>query len=271
MTCVKRQRSDITKNQKLICKFHLKLVSLNKIFITTVAIMLLFSSGSLTICLAQSASTPLGIVYEVPITLTNSQSVATPAPFQQMVTVNSALYSSIEASNLQNIEFYDSSGNIIPSWLESGNSVHSTNTVYWLRIAEGIPAYSSVTVYLGFASLSTNLFNARTTGEAPQLSAIYGEYDNGATVFTYYTNFVGTSLPSGWAAYNPSSITYFVNNGLTVTNSIFVPGGDPQIYLTNSLSNPYNTVIDAYMNVNGGSAEFLGYLTDQMELLKILV
>ena len=47
-----------------------------------------------------------------------------------------------------------------------------------------------------------NLFSA--TGyieQAPQLSQAYAEYDNGANVFTAYSNFVGTNLPSDFTSY----------------------------------------------------------------------
>jgi cell division septation protein DedD len=160
---------------------------------------------------------PSGILYFVPVTLTNSQAAATSAPFQAMIQVNSASYSSYEASNLQNIEFYDSSGNIIPSWLESGNSASSTNTVYWVSLANGIPADSSVTIYMGFASTTTNLFNAQGTGEAPQLSSSYGGYDDGATVFSFYDNFAGTTLSSKWTNFASTSTNVVtVNNKLTV-------------------------------------------------------
>ena len=144
-------------------------------------------------------STPAGIVYSVPITLTNTQSVATQDPFQQMITVDSAAYSSYEASNLQNIEFYDSNGAVLPSWLESGNSNAANDTIYWLKL-HSIPAYSQITIYMGFASLDANLLNSQTTGQAPRLSPTYGEYDNGANVFTSYQGFVSSTLdpPSGW-------------------------------------------------------------------------
>ena len=88
--------------------------------------VLLFSAESVSIHFVQSDSTPAGIVYSVPVTLTNSQSVATPSPFQQRIIVDSASYAPYEAQNLQNIEFFDSSGSIIPSWLESGNSNGAT-------------------------------------------------------------------------------------------------------------------------------------------------
>lgn len=201
----------------------------------------------------------------VPINITNTQGVSTLSPFQVKIDVNSSGFGAYEAADLSNVAFgymnasgYPN-GTVIPSWLESGNSNSSTDTVYWLKI-DGIPAASQATILMEFYPVTEDILNNVTTGEAPQLSPVYGEYDNGATMFIYYTNFAGNSLQSGWAVYDPSSITYFVNNGLTVTTSVFVSGGDPQIYYTKSLSNPQNTVIDAYMNINNGSGEFLGYL-----------
>ena len=58
---------------------------------------------------------PSNITYAVPIVLLNNQPVNTPAPFQQMITVDSTNYASYAASNLQNIEFFDSTGAVIPS------------------------------------------------------------------------------------------------------------------------------------------------------------
>ncbi|MGP8057767.1 MAG: hypothetical protein ACLP9K_09240 [Nitrososphaerales archaeon] len=131
---------------------------------------------------------PSYVVYSVPIALTNQESIATPAPFQQMITVDSAQFSSYEATNLQNIAFFYSNGTIIPSWLESGNSNAATGTVYWLRLADGIPARSSITIYMGFATTATNLMNNQVTGEAPDLGPA-GRYDDGNNVFLAYGDF----------------------------------------------------------------------------------
>ena len=84
-----------------------------------------FIGGSKT---AKGSLQPPSVLQYVPITITNAQNSPTQSPFQQMINVNSAAYSQYEASNLQNIEFFDSSGNIISSWLESGNSASSTTT-----------------------------------------------------------------------------------------------------------------------------------------------
>ncbi|MGC8631662.1 MAG: hypothetical protein ACP5T2_04465 [Thermoprotei archaeon] len=68
---------------------------------------------------------PTGISYAVPVTITNSQGVSTSSVYQQLLAVNSSLYSSYEASNLQNVEFFYSNGTVIPSWLQTGNSNHA--------------------------------------------------------------------------------------------------------------------------------------------------
>jgi len=189
---------------------------------------------------------PKSILYYVPFTITNNASAATPAPFQQMVVVNPSLYTSYLASDLSNVQWYDSSGNVINSWLESGNSNTGTEAVYWLSLANGIGANSTITVYMGIASITTNLLNNTTTGEAPQLSATYGNYDDGASVFNNYWNFAGTSLPNGWSLYTGSgsggSIT--VNNGITLNSN----GQGPFINSITTMSAP--SVIDGLVLAN---------------------
>jgi len=184
---------------------------------------------------------PSSILYWVSVTLTNNQPVATPSPFQQMIQVESANYSQYEASNLQNIEFFNNNGMVISSWLESGDSNMSTDTIYWLNVPS-IPANSETTIYIGFASPSTNLFNNQTTGEAPQLSSLYGQYDSGTNVFPFYDNFAGNTLQSFWTPYvNGGAIT--VNNGLTIQGN---PGS----------LNGYGSVTEIDTPANG--AEFTG-------------
>jgi hypothetical protein len=200
---------------------------------------------------------PSGIIQSFPITITNFQSVPTPAPFQQMVTVDNAPLFPYEASNLQNVEFFDSSGQVITSWLESGNSSASTDSVYWLNLPDGINAESSVTVYIGFASLSTSLLNRQTTGEAPQLSNPYGAYDDGANVFSLYENFAGTTMPNGWTSGCASpqcpQAAVTIDNGfsdVTPSNSNF------QFYSTATF--PDDTIAEMYgyftqVNITAGN------------------
>ena len=172
----------------------------------------------------------------VPIELTNTQSSATHSPFQQMLNVTSFSYKSYEASNLQNIEFFYPNGTVIPSWLESGNSYTSNSTIYWLKLGS-IPSGSSKTVYMGFASTSSNLLNGINIGEAPQLSSTYGEYDDGASIFTYYQKFGGlSSLPVNWNTYGSVSINfdaaYTVIHNVADSNEgagVYIPAADISI------------------------------------------
>jgi hypothetical protein len=186
---------------------------------------------------AQGPTLPPGIINYVPVTITNSQALATPAPFQQMLTVDMATYSSYAAPNLQNVEFFYSSGALIPSWLESGNSNSATDTIYWLDLTNEIQADSSVTIYMGFASIPTNLFDTQTTGEAPQLSPSYGQYDNGPVVFSFYDNFAGTTLSSKWN--NEGGVT--VSNGISVST-----GMTPAGIMTSSTTFGVGNAIDFY-------------------------
>jgi photosystem II stability/assembly factor-like uncharacterized protein len=123
-------------------------------------------------------------------------------------------------------------GSIISGQTTLNLNVNYTNfqtlTCYWLKLSK-ISANSKITIYMGFASNKTNLFNGVTVGEAPQLSSKYGEYDDGENVFLYYTNF--TNL-NGWVV-NVSNGSYSVNDGLNVvfngpgyvvTDSTYGPG-----------------------------------------------
>ena len=158
-----------------------------------------------------------------PITITNTQSSATPSPFQQMINFTSSDpgFSLIATGNFgQNVEFFYSNGTVIPSWLENYISNHA---LWWLKLGS-IPAGSSQTLYMGFAPTSTNLFNTVNDGEAPQIPcgstptsscSNYAEYDDGANVFMDYWNFNGTSLPSYATILDSPN----VNNGLIFNNS----------------------------------------------------
>ena len=171
----------------------------------------------------------------VPLLVVNTQDSPTPNPFQQMVNVSLApLLNYISTSPFgQNVEFTYENGSVIPSWLESYNSKYA---VWWIKIP-AISAEGTMTVYIKFASKTTNLFNANTVGEAPQLSPTYAQYDNGADVFNYYQRFGGLSaLPSGWTTiyqngnsnglgfdsayvYIPTGSTADSNQGITTTSN----------------------------------------------------
>ncbi len=113
-----------------------------------------------------------------------------------MVIVNMNNYNSYASSNLSNIEFTYPNGTIIPSWRENGTS-NSQTVLYWLKLG----SFTTTTVYMDFFSTSSNILNTVNTGEAPQLSSTYAEYDDGQNVFLSYGDFLNTSGFDGWIPY----------------------------------------------------------------------
>ena len=154
--------------------------------------------------------------YYVPITITNNQSSATLNPFSQMITVDMSNYSTYANSNLSNVFFTDSSGNILNSWLESGNSNTSTSTIFWVNLPFSIGANSSVTINMCFDSTTANDFNTTTIGEAPHLTSTYAQYDNGSNVFPVYFNGNTTSNWSVSSEISLSQTTATFTNGNTI-------------------------------------------------------
>ena len=146
-----------------------------------------------------------------PIVLYNNTLSATPASFQQMLTIPAN--ASIN-STYTNIRFRDGNYNLLKSWLESYTTSSAT---IWVVLPDGIPSKSAITIYMETGSLSDNFLDGVTVGEAPQLSATYGQYDNGAKVFSFYDNFAGTSLSSSWSV--GSGVAVSVDNGLTYNAS----------------------------------------------------
>ena len=165
--------------------------------------------------------------YEVKIY--NSESVATSAPFQQMITVYSTTISKSNNAEWTNIYFTSAEGTTLYSWLESRST---SSAIFWVKLNSSIPANSTTIIYL--YSSTSSVVNGTTVGIAPQLSTTYGQYDNGANVFTYYTRFGGNSLPSGWAGFGSSYSLSYSTTHLTIetTDSGSIYGG---IYTTSQV------------------------------------
>lgn len=107
-----------------------------------------------------------------------------PYQYQQQLVIDSNSFKKYEAGNLQNIIFTYPNGTIIPSWLQCGNSNTSTMTVYWLNIHTN----GTTPIQMKFYNKNQNMFNNFETGEAPNLTSPYGQYDDGASVFLAYFN-----------------------------------------------------------------------------------
>ena len=218
------------------------------IFLTPLLLLIMIGIAGAT-----TPTVPSSIQYYVPLNLTNSQTTATSAPFQQMVNITESSYSSYinYNSNFANFEYFYANGTLIPSWIESNSS---GKLVTWVKTVS-IPASSNITIYLGFASKTTNLLSSTGTtgiGEAPQLSSTYAQYDDGASVFNNYWNFAGTSS-SGWTIGGVGSATF--NNGITLNSN----GQGP--FLVSSTTLSANSVIDGLMSQQAGAAIGIGTIS----------
>lgn len=173
-------------------------------------------------------ASPPGTGNFVSYTFTNNQKAQTGmnntnGTFQQFVVVNSLIYKSYESSNLNNTVWFYANGTVIPAFIECNNLNTSTNTCWWLKFSNTILANGgTTTIYQGWFSHTTN-FDGVNTGELSNLSNSYGKYDNGGMVFKFYDSFAGNTLNSTrWLCTQSCSGTnVVVNNGLTLTNSIF--------------------------------------------------
>ena len=186
----------------------------------------------------------------VSVTLTNSQSSPTGASFQQMVNVSSAYFTNM-SSDGGNIRFKHNSTEL-HSWLESLNG---TQAKFWVLLPYGIPANSYIKINMTFLP-KTDEFDGTYAGEAPQLSASYGQYDNGASVFSaLYQNFAGTSTPSGWICGGCS-----INNGVQANFGSYI--NSVATYGLNA-----SQILDEYVIMpspatTATSWEWLGYITN---------
>ena len=153
-------------------------------------------------------SIPSGAVAYANLTLNESWSSIASQYVQQNITLNESNYTSYINYNgsIANFEFTYANGTVIPSWIESN---HSNQTLVWLNITN-----TTTNVYLDFFNMTTNMLNStgtNGTGEAPQLSSTYAEYDNGANVFPVYFN-AQTSL-SSFTKYDVSALSQATLNG----------------------------------------------------------
>ena len=136
--------------------------------------------------------------------VSNTQSAATPANFQQYIQLPSQL-----SLNTWPLRFYAD-----PALTQPLYAWYETPTTVWVLLPNGVPANSSVNVYFNVGA-SDGVY----TGMAPYLSSTYGALDNGANVFNFYDNFAGTSLNTNkWLPYS-DGFSATINNGFTISLS----------------------------------------------------
>jgi len=215
---------------------------MNKLIVIGIAFILIFTIN-LTLNNSHASSSS---IYQVPFNIINNQNVSTPNPFQQLFIINENNYKGLIIYNgsFANFEFTYPNGQIIPAWIELNNS---GNILVWLKLGS-IPAYSSISIYLDIYLSDINLLSSSGTtgiGENPKLSKIYGEYDDGASVFDFYDNFAGNLL-------NGNNWVYGGSGTITINNYVYIKSlSTPSyIYIISSKGfNPKSSIFDVYYNL----------------------
>ena len=207
------------------------------------------TSTSSTSTSTSTSTTSTSTLHYLSFTVTNTNTVAAvPSGFQQQISFNPSSYSGNEISDLGNIRFYQGATPLY-SWCESGCTSGSSNAVFWIALNPGIAANSNVAVNAILTSNSE--YDGIYAGEAPQLSGTYGQFDNGNSIFSFYDDFIGTTLKSTWSNFKyPSGTvgTNTVNNGVTFTGGSTSWWGIKNTYQVSSpdMLDYYTDVISYY-------------------------
>ncbi len=187
----------------------------------------------------------------------NLQGTSTQPGFQQMVQFDPSRYWGYEGTDLGNVRFYYG-GSELYSWCESGCNSSSNNAVFWVKLPISIGANSSIQISIVFKNTTVN-YDGIYAGEAPQLSPVYGEYDNGAKVFDFYSNLDSDSY-NEWNWTSGSGYQGLYDSLGTFQNgSVLQPG--EQIFSTMNFSPSEPYIMDAYgeLTPNPAGAGFEGY------------
>lgn len=195
----------------------------------------------------------------VKFTISNTTSEVVPAGFQQMITFNPSLYTDLEATDLANLRFCidPSCQTMLYAWLESftgsAQANTATNAIVWVKLSSSIPSFGSTNMFMVFEPTTTT-FDGNFWGEAPTLSPNYGQYDNGANVFSFYDNFQGASLDTTkWNTVGTGNGVYGVNNGLFVDSNGNSNENGVQVYTSQTFNGNYvyETYVGSYNQGTG--------------------
>ncbi len=195
---------------------------------------------------------PPGAIGSLQLTLSNLLATATGA-FQEPVFIDSSAHSDLINSNWTNgLAYYTANGTPVHAWIESNATNTATSTLLWLRVAS-IPSDGSTNISIDFGPKSSfDLSASGYMGESPELSARYGQFDNGATVFNFYDGFEAAALSGQWSGGAGWNYTAGVGFSLNYT-----PGHGDAIVSTRSFA--YPAIVDFYGDLfeAGGASTYI--------------
>ena len=187
-------------------------------------------------------SLPSSALYYVPINISNTQTTATGAGFQQLLTINMSKYKTYLRPKLNNTAFYYYNGTKVYSWIESNLSNASKYTDVWVKLNPSVVHGTNLTIYMAIGNMTSNYINSTTSGIAPELTPTYGSYDNGKNIFNLYDNFKGSALnTSKWVTTIGTGGSVIINNGAELTTTT----GSVVLSSINSF-NPTTNILDMY-------------------------
>ena len=146
--------------------------------------------------------------------------------FQQMIHLNRTVFPFINKA-FSNIAFFYNNGTPIYAWLES---VISNNATLWLKLNGSINRTINIKVY---GPTANEMSSKGYYGEAPQLSATYGEYDNGANVFIQYGG-------KSWSDFTFSNGTWDTTNGYLEQTDTLSSANNGAVAVIENTSYPNN-------------------------------
>ncbi len=171
--------------------------------------------------------------------LYNTQNIPTPSPFQQQIAicngtinigpnfayVNNVTLFNLINSNGSNVYFTTTCNNTpnLYSWY-LGQLINGSTycKIWWIRLDNGIPANSNITIYMHIGPNHVNYYQQYYpyVGASPNVFPSR-QYDNGKYVFMVYGYFNDTT--DGWGLYNTSSLwsPIVTPNGIQMTNGSY--------------------------------------------------
>ena len=177
----------------------------------------------------------------MPITLTDTQTGAEPAPFQQFLYVNAINYGKYERSNLGNIRFFYNNREL-QSWCEANCASSATNAMFWVRLPFGFSNTISPVVDMYFLSNTVD-YDCVYAGENPMVPSNYQSCDNGANVFLAY----GTGVSaSGWTTYGTAGVTTAAPAGSPFGANAYYSDSGSYMYTSMPNMQSNNFIIDYY-------------------------
>jgi hypothetical protein len=111
-----------------------------------------------------------------------------------------------------------------------------------------------LTIYQVIYATTATAMDGLVTGAEPNYTGTYGQYDNGANVFSNYWNFAGNSLPSGLSSIVGANASVSYSNGVALSNS---STANNQVYIYTNSTVVYPQIVEILLTGYTSSASLV--------------